>query len=174
MSKIIKQYTINNSYYDKDTKKFNEKEIDIVKEGCEEKLNDLFYDMENAVLFYSLGSKKNILPYIFKKEIYPDEGRIKISAELNSNKKEGQEEIFSFNIYYCGLDEKEREIYTIFEDWIYSVNDKLNHVPYTCSNKYAFIADLLFKMEKKTQEYIDNDLLGLDEKGMLTSHWIGN
>ena len=71
MSKIIKQYTINSSYYDKDTKKFNEKEIDIIKEGCEEKLNDLFYDMENAALFYSLGSKKNILPYIFKKEIYP-------------------------------------------------------------------------------------------------------
>ena len=36
MSKIIKQYIINYEYYDTDTEKFNEKEIDIVKERCEE------------------------------------------------------------------------------------------------------------------------------------------
>ena len=110
--------------------------------------------------------------------MYPDEGRLEITAELNSNKKEGQEEIFKFNIYYCGTtkgyEESENEVYAIFEDWIYSVDDKLNHAPYTSSNKCAFIADLLLNMEKKTQEYIDNNLLGLDEKGVLTSHWIGN
>ena len=72
-----------------------------------------------------------------------------MSVELNSDKIEGQEEIFSFNIYYCGLDKKERDIYTIFEDWIYSVDDKLNHLPYVCCYKYSFIADILLKMEKK-------------------------
>ena len=71
MSKITKEYTINYRYYDKTLQKPKEKEIDITTENCEEKLNDLFYEIENAVLFYSLGSKKNILPYIFKKKIYP-------------------------------------------------------------------------------------------------------
>ena len=173
MSKIIKEYLLNDKYYDAVTEKIKNKEIDIVTNGCEEKLEELFNEIEKAAMWYSLGSKKNAIPYIFKKEIYPEEGRLKITAELNAAEKEGQEDIFSFNIYYCGLDEKGIERYTIFEDWIYSIDDKLNHIPLVMSHRGVLIAEILYKLEKKTEEYISCNLMKKDDKGIILTMWYG-